>query len=267
MNNTNNGLLTDIWGPHAWKTLHSFTFGYPMEPTDEQKEKYKKFFELVGDVLPCKYCRKSYKEFINDGNSKLTMECMKNRGTLTKWLYNLHNRVNDKLNSNYGLTYENMCNEYESYRAKCNVKNDIDIGGCVTALNDKKIAYKNNNNKSCKLLDRKIVQPFINLAKNIIDDKYMVFAFMDEHELNNLIDSNDNIWIERNKLCNKIIDHIHETGENTINKNGFPSENELKLIMMHTSTIPKDVLIKISQKLLTKENIINQNINYTLKKI
>jgi len=36
--NINNGLITKIWGPPTWDCLHSFTFGYPVHPTDEQKK-------------------------------------------------------------------------------------------------------------------------------------------------------------------------------------------------------------------------------------
>ena len=32
-----NGLITKIWGPHFWETLHCVSFGYPLEPTEEQK--------------------------------------------------------------------------------------------------------------------------------------------------------------------------------------------------------------------------------------
>ena len=39
--NINNGLITKIWGPGAWEFLHSVTFGYPVSPTDEQKQYYK----------------------------------------------------------------------------------------------------------------------------------------------------------------------------------------------------------------------------------
>ena len=37
-NSANNGLLTKIWGPHLWKSLHCIAFGYPSNPTDDEKK-------------------------------------------------------------------------------------------------------------------------------------------------------------------------------------------------------------------------------------
>jgi hypothetical protein len=46
---------------------------------------FKLFFELIGDVLPCRYCRDSYKEFIKEPETKLNENVMKNRNTFTKY--------------------------------------------------------------------------------------------------------------------------------------------------------------------------------------
>lgn len=118
MSNANNGLMTKIWGPPGWKFLHSVTFGYPIEPTTEHKKSYKQFFKLAGEVFPCGACRDSYKRFIGPGSdTELTNKIMKNRKNLTKWLFNIHNKVNDKLDKKYGITYNNIKDIYESYRA------------------------------------------------------------------------------------------------------------------------------------------------------
>ena len=34
----------ELWGPGAWKFLHSITFNYPKEPTSRDKEYHAKFF-------------------------------------------------------------------------------------------------------------------------------------------------------------------------------------------------------------------------------
>ena len=90
----NNGLMTKIWGPPGWKFLHSVTFGYPVKPTSEKKKYYKQFFKLAGEVFPCGACRESYQKFIGPGSdTELTNKVMKNRQTLTKWFYKIHNKV------------------------------------------------------------------------------------------------------------------------------------------------------------------------------
>ena len=45
--NKNNGLMTKIWGPSGWEFLHSVSFGYPIEPTAEQKKIIKIFFIVL----------------------------------------------------------------------------------------------------------------------------------------------------------------------------------------------------------------------------
>jgi hypothetical protein len=113
----NNGLMTNIWGPPSWKFLHCVTFGYPVDPDLDKKNEYKQFFTLVGGILPCGACRESYKSFIKDGDTELTDEVMKNRTTLSEWLYKIHNRVNDKLDNSYGVSFKNVQDRFESYRA------------------------------------------------------------------------------------------------------------------------------------------------------
>ena len=53
-----------IWGPHAWIFLHSVSFSYPDDPTEEDKKEYKKFFESLQYVLPCDTCKYNYKKKI-----------------------------------------------------------------------------------------------------------------------------------------------------------------------------------------------------------
>jgi hypothetical protein len=54
----------DAWGPHAWKFLHYVSLGYSDRPTKEDKEKYKSFFLLLQDVLPCSICTQACKNAI-----------------------------------------------------------------------------------------------------------------------------------------------------------------------------------------------------------
>ena len=82
-----NGMQTRVWGPAGWVFLHCIAQNYPQEPTPEQKKDYQSFFRLVGNVLPCRYCRESYQEFIKQPGTILNESVMKNRKTFSKWLY------------------------------------------------------------------------------------------------------------------------------------------------------------------------------------
>ena len=71
------GMLTTVWGPSMWHSLHTMSFNYPVEPTMEQKRQYRSFFLNLVNVLPCKYCRENLKK--NFKKLPLTMADMESR--------------------------------------------------------------------------------------------------------------------------------------------------------------------------------------------
>ena len=118
------GMMTSVWGPPMWHVLHTISFNYPVQPTEEQKKHYYKFYKNLVHILPCKYCREN---LINNlKNNKLTKDTMKNRETLSYWVYNLHEIINKMLNKESGLSYEQVRERYEYFRSRCLV-NPIEI--------------------------------------------------------------------------------------------------------------------------------------------
>ena len=85
-------IYPDKWGPHVWQALHYITLGYPQNPTKEQKLKYKTFFVLLKDTLPCSVCANHYAE--NLKKMPLSDKDLANKESLVKWLINFHNVVN-----------------------------------------------------------------------------------------------------------------------------------------------------------------------------
>lgn len=82
---------TRFWGPSGWRLLHSITFAY-MPRTD--KVAVREMFNALPYVLPCKYCRFSLSEHMEE----LPLEpALESRELLTLWLWKIHNRVNAKL--------------------------------------------------------------------------------------------------------------------------------------------------------------------------
>ena len=73
------GIDTRWWGPSGWQLFHLIAFTSPnaREVLDDMK-----------DVLPCKYCRASTTEFVKKHPPQ---------GDLGKWLFEIHNMVNNKL--------------------------------------------------------------------------------------------------------------------------------------------------------------------------
>lgn len=83
----------DRFGPSLWQGLHYITLGYPDNPTEEQKQKYKTFFLLLRDTLPCSICAQHYT--YNLTKMPLTEEALRTRENLVKWLIDFHNVVNE----------------------------------------------------------------------------------------------------------------------------------------------------------------------------
>ena len=111
------GMLTSVWGPSLWHYLHTMSFNYPVKPTKQDKEKYKEFMLSLKYVLPCKYCRINFKD--NLKAVPLNRKALKNRRNFSKWVYCLHEHINKMLNKKSGLSYCDVRERYENFRARC----------------------------------------------------------------------------------------------------------------------------------------------------
>lgn len=238
----NNGLITKIWGGPGWTFCHSVTFGYPLHPTEDDKTNFKNFFALLGQILPCKYCRESYKNFITNGETAMTDEAFLNRSTLTKWFYDIHERVNAKLEIDYGVTYDDLVNKYESFRAKCG-KVDKQKKGCVAPLDYKAFSFKKLYYTDAPIVHIKMIEPFVRLAQaRKIDSLH--FSFLN---LARALDGNfaalkeQRSWPARNKYCQKCIKYMRENAICSIEQEGkwegTPTIPELKLLLFLCSNL------------------------------
>lgn len=115
--NSGDGMLTTVWGPSLWHFLHTMSFNYPVEPTIEQKNHYRNFVLNLRHVLPCKYCRMNL--VTNFKQLPLTMSHMKNRETFSRYVYDLHELVNKMLHKKSNLSFCDVRERYEHFRARC----------------------------------------------------------------------------------------------------------------------------------------------------
>lgn len=81
---------TRFWGPSGWRLLHLITFTY----TPSDRSAVEKVFTTLPFVLPCKFCRNSLTEYMEEDPLKPALE---SRISLSRWLWRIHNKVNDKL--------------------------------------------------------------------------------------------------------------------------------------------------------------------------
>jgi hypothetical protein len=111
------GMMVSLWGPAMWHSLHMISFNYPIEPTKENKKYYKQFVTNLTHVLPCKYCRQNLVK-----NLKLfpiTDKVMSSRDAFSKYIYQLHERVNKNLGKTSGLSFCDVRERYEHFRSRC----------------------------------------------------------------------------------------------------------------------------------------------------
>lgn len=115
------GMLTTIWGPSMWHYLHTMSFGYPVKPTKEQKRDYRQFVLNLQNILPCKYCRINLKN--NFKVHPIKMCHMASRDKFSRYIYRLHEIVNNMLGKKSGLSYCDVRERYEHFRARCTEEN------------------------------------------------------------------------------------------------------------------------------------------------
>lgn len=122
---SNDGMLTTVWGPSTWHMLHTISFNYPVHPTCQQKREYRDFILSLGAVLPCGKCRKNLRK--NFAKLPLRWRDMENRTTFSKYIYELHEVVNTMLKKKSGLTYNDVRERYEHFRARCALPFDTKV--------------------------------------------------------------------------------------------------------------------------------------------
>ncbi len=100
------GVKTRIWGPYAWTVFETiavvvdYVLKYSRSKKIKQKAKklFLKFVVLIGYILPCIHCRRSFKKFTNVKKPKVDIErFMTLQDGAKQIIYALHNRVNLKL--------------------------------------------------------------------------------------------------------------------------------------------------------------------------
>jgi hypothetical protein len=131
------GMLTTVWGPSLWHYLHTMSFNYPVHPTAQDKKHYREFVQSLVHVLPCKYCRlnlvKNFKAL------PLKYSDMESRDTFSRYVYKLHELINTMLGKKSNLSYCDVRERYEHFRARCTLNEPPKTEkGCTVPLVGKK---------------------------------------------------------------------------------------------------------------------------------
>ena len=100
------------WGPSAWKFLETVAFGYPENPTSEEQHAVINFLNALEYVLPCEKCKIHFSQ-----NLKNKPVDALNRDTLSRWVVDMHNIVNESLGKDK-VTYESVSEKYPIEKCK-----------------------------------------------------------------------------------------------------------------------------------------------------
>jgi hypothetical protein len=132
---SSDGMLTTVWGPAMWHFLHTMSFNYPVHPTLDEQKQYGDFMWTLPNILPCKYCRenlaKTYRTF-PPSNKRLA-----SRARFSRYVYELHEKVNHMLKKKSGLSFADVAERYEHFRARCKPGPEDPTGpekGCTEPL-------------------------------------------------------------------------------------------------------------------------------------
>jgi hypothetical protein len=104
---------TRFWGPSGWRLFHLVA----AEPVQKTRQRdIARWFELMEYVLPCKYCRASFHDYVR--LQPLTQPLLETPTSFGRWIYDIHNRVNGKLRGQGLITAANP--SWASVQAKYN---------------------------------------------------------------------------------------------------------------------------------------------------
>jgi hypothetical protein len=146
--NSLDGMLTYIWGPPMWHYLHTMSFNYPVTPTAEDKKHYRSFVLSLKYVLPCGKCRENFAK--NLKKVPPVAARFKSRAAFSRYIYDLHETVNTMLGKTSGLSFAQVRDRYENFRARCYLGNTSDASAAASSSSSSSSSYslEKSTNKS-----------------------------------------------------------------------------------------------------------------------
>ena len=144
----------NIWGPHLWFSLHTMSFVYPLTPSNEDKNNYKRFFLSLENVIPCAVCKKNYIRHLKEHPID---NYLNNRKDLVYWVIDMHNLVNGEIGKKI-FSYDTVLKKYENVFKKNIVLNTTDD---ISTYISTDMSTDMFDNKSSKINIKNIVYIFI----------------------------------------------------------------------------------------------------------
>ena len=106
-------LDSNIWGPHMWFFLHTSAMCYPLHPNATTKKKFYDFFQNLHLFIPVESIGSYFSQLLDEYPISPYLD---NRESLIRWVWFIHNKINEKLEKPLITLNDFYINYYNAYK-------------------------------------------------------------------------------------------------------------------------------------------------------
>jgi len=89
-------IMTAVWGPLGWMTLHSVSTIYPERPSQSERDLMTTWLMLFGETITCIHCREHFRDTHAAYRNRFP-NYLDSRQTFAMFAFRVHNSVNARL--------------------------------------------------------------------------------------------------------------------------------------------------------------------------
>jgi hypothetical protein len=108
-----------VWGPHYWFFIHTISMSYPLRPNSITKKKYYEFIQNIPLFIPVESIAGDFSKLLDQYPVSPYLD---SRDAFIRWVWFIHNKVNEKLEKNKISLNKFYELYYEEYKPK-DIKN------------------------------------------------------------------------------------------------------------------------------------------------
>jgi hypothetical protein len=102
-----------IWGPHYWFFLHTLAMCYPNYPNEVTKKKYYDFIQNLPMFIPIEKIATYFSKLLDEYPVQPYLD---NRESFIRWIWFIHNKINQKLEKPQMSLNDFYVKYYEEYK-------------------------------------------------------------------------------------------------------------------------------------------------------
>ena len=102
-----------VWGPHMWFFLHTISMTYPARPNAVTKKIYYEFIQNLPLFIPIEHMSTDFTKLLDQYPVQPYLD---KRDSFIKWVWFIHNKINQKLEKPQITLNEFYVKYYEEYK-------------------------------------------------------------------------------------------------------------------------------------------------------